>query len=389
MTPRCLIVYPFVAHYRLQVFLALMQRTDWEFEIISDRASEAGIRGVDPSLAERPIALGGLRWSFVENLWLLGRRLPLLWQRELMKRLRRKDYVAVIFLGNVYHLSTWVGVGVAKARGARVLIWTHGFLGGERYWVRLLRHGLYRQADRCLLFGERAAKLMRDSGFYPPGALRVVYNSMDYGSMDAARATTTEIEHQKLRASVFDRPSDPVVIAVGRLIAGKRLELLIEAVFSLRARGVAVNCLIVGDGSERDGLEALSRARGLERVVCFWGSAYGQEVDRLLLASDLCVVPGDVGLVVMHAFAAGLPVVTHDRFSRQGPEYEAIEAEVTGSFYRYGSLESLIAAMEGWFREPERLRQAEERCLAVTRGRYSSAYQSAAIVDAVASCCAP
>ena len=60
------------------------------------------------------------------------------------------------------------------------------------------------------------------------------------------------------------------------------------------------------------------------------------------MASDLCVIPGNVGLSAMHAFSVGLPVISHDNFDIQMPEFEAIIDSKTGSFYKHGNIEDLL-----------------------------------------------
>ena len=77
---KCLIVYHFFAHYRLHILRELMRDEEWDFEMVSDSQTAAGIKGIDPNLANVPIQEGGLRWSFVQNCMILGQRFPFLWQ---------------------------------------------------------------------------------------------------------------------------------------------------------------------------------------------------------------------------------------------------------------------------------------------------------------------
>lgn len=372
---KCLIVYHFFAHYRLHVLRQLMRDEEWDFEMVSDSKTAAGIKGIDPTLADVPIPEGGLRWCFVNNYNVLGRRFPFLWQRGLLKRLDRVDYDAVIFLGSIYFISTWVALRKARRMGKQVLFWTHGFLGKDSHLLSRIRHAFYRRADCCLLYGERAQSIMLESGFYRAEQLQVIYNSLDYEPMERCRLAMTPEARNELRQSLFSVDSEPVIVAVGRVNQVKRLDLLLRALAVLQDKQVKFRCLIVGDGSELESLKALASELKIESRVVFYGAAYGDDANRLLLASDICVIPGDIGLSAMHAMSAGLPAISHNCFERQMPEYEAIVEGVTGSFYEYGSVSDLANTMELWISNSERMQSVKSHCLGKVGTQFNVDYQ--------------
>lgn len=380
---KCLIVYHFFAYYRLHILRELMHDEEWEFEMVSDATTVAGIKGIDPELSNVRLEEGGLRWTFVKNRPVLGRRLPFLWQSGLLARIRQDDYDAIIFLGSIYFISTWAALHVAKGMGKRVLFWTHGFLGKDGALLNCVRHLFYRQADCCLLYGEKAQKIMVDSGYYKPEQLRVIYNSLDYEPMERCRSLMTSLERSKLRRALFGSDDVPVVVAVGRVNRVKRFDLLLRAIALLREREVSCRCLIVGDGAELKVLKELALELALEDWVEFYGAAYGDEADRLLLASDLCVIPGDVGLSAMHAMSAGLPVISHDNFTRQMPEHEAIVEGETGSFYEYESIEDLASCIRGWVADARLLESARECCFRKVGTHFHARYQVRVIKESL------
>jgi hypothetical protein len=65
------------------------------------------------------------------------------------------------------------------------------------------------------------------------------------------------------------------------------------------------------------------------------------------------VSPGNVGLTAMHTMVFGTPVLTHDDFPHQMPEFEAIKESETGSFFKYGDVESLADGISRWFDEKQ------------------------------------
>jgi len=115
-----------------------------------------------------------------------------------------------------------------------------------------------------------------------------------------------------------------VVVAIGRLVEKKGIDVLVRSYSILKERGVRCNCIIVGEGPFRKRLEALVRSKGLADDVVFRGELVSNEVTALLKRASLLVHPsivtagGDrdgVPNVVLEAMAMGIPVVVTDASS--------------------------------------------------------------------------
>jgi len=95
---------------------------------------------------------------------------------------------------------------------------------------------------------------------------------------------------------------------VGRLVAQKNVELLLEAT-ALMAQDVEL--VIVGDGEDRAKLEALARHLKPNSVT-FAGVQRGEDLLMQYRQADAFVLPSrkeSTGLVLLEAMAAGLPIV--------------------------------------------------------------------------------
>ncbi|HPS89509.1 MAG TPA: glycosyltransferase family 4 protein [Methanosarcina vacuolata] len=103
------------------------------------------------------------------------------------------------------------------------------------------------------------------------------------------------------------------IIFAGRLIKEKNVDLLIKAVALLKADFPDLRCCIVGDGPERAALVELAKRRGVCENVEFAGfQEYGALIGKIK-ASKVLVLPSSregFGMVVIEAFACGVPVVT-------------------------------------------------------------------------------
>ena len=48
----------------------------------------------------------------------------------------------------------------------------------------------------------------------------------------------------------------------------------------------------------------------------------------------------------MHSLIYGTPVVTHNNFAEQMPEFEAVRPNVSGAFYKYNDVSDLCLKIE-------------------------------------------
>ena len=104
-------------------------------------------------------------------------------------------------------------------------------------------------------------------------------------------------------------PADGPVVALGRLMAEKGFDVLIEAV-ALMPPAEQPEVVIVGDGPDRTLLEALALRRGID--VEFAGAVAPSEVGNWYRRARLVCVPSrreGFGMITAEALAAGRPVV--------------------------------------------------------------------------------
>jgi glycosyltransferase involved in cell wall biosynthesis len=134
------------------------------------------------------------------------------------------------------------------------------------------------------------------------------------------------------------------VINVGRLVPLKGQAVLIDAVAELVARGLAVELEIIGDGPDRERLEQIAQAHGLNGAVRFIGPIGQDEIrDRYAWADVLCVP----------SFAEGLPVVLMEAMAMEKPVVatqimgipELVENGTNGLLVPPGRVDALAAAL--------------------------------------------
>lgn len=379
-TLRVAIVYQYIAHYREPIFKRLSADKKIEYTIFSDCQSNISSLEVIKLNNNNDNNVREIRWARLKNHWFFN---TVLWQSGLLSISYSQQYDVIIFLGDVHYLSTWVSSAIARIRGKRVLFWGHGFKSFETGIRSVLKKFFFRIPHGHLLYGNIARDYLDYSGF-DRNSLYVVYNSLDFDEQTSILLELSETKIRNTRKELFDYPNCPLLISVGRIDREKRLDILIDAVAILRRQGVATNLLIVGDGPDRQNLELLAAGSGDGSFIKFLGAIYGEtNLGEIIGSADLCVVSGAVGLVIVHAYGYGVPVIAHNRLQVHNPEFELMVPNLTGELYEEGNAESLARAIRQWLECNTDKAVVAQRCRQAIERFYNPAYQHRVIDHAV------
>lgn len=161
------------------------------------------------------------------------------------------------------------------------------------------------------------------------------------GTCSAARTVVIHngIDVDAVPWSRHDAPV-PTVTSVGRLAAPKDFPTLVRALARVDAEPFRAR--IVGDGPDRDEVDATIRESGLSERVELLGER--RDVVDLLAASDVFVLSSTseaMPMSVLEAMAAAVPVVG----AAVGGIPELVEDEVTGLLFEPRDVDGLAAAL--------------------------------------------
>lgn len=336
------IIYNFAPRYREAIFKMIDQEydCDWYF---GDNNTD--IKGLDLSILQRVYIL--------KNKAVI--RYPLYYQLDVLCLLKNDDYSTYLILGDVFCISTWLFIIKAKLfyPNKRIYFWSHGWYGKEGFMKKKLKKFFFRLVDGTFLYGNYAKNLMLKEGF-KSSKLFVIHNSLMYSQQIALREnmTVSDIYRKHFNNDNLN------LIFIGRLTTVKRLDLLIKALIELKSRGLGFNLTLVGDGVQRQKLQDLVNLKMLSENVWFYGACYDERINaNLIFNADLCVAPGNVGLTAIHSMVFGTPVATHNCFKYQMPEFEAIHEGITGTFFDYENVDSIVNAIINWFEMHKNNRQ--------------------------------
>ena len=353
----CIFNYP--SYYRECIYKKIDETFDTQFmwgEAVED-GKPCDIKKLDYSILRR-------RPLINKNKMLLG-RYP--WVTGLMTMpFRPYDTYMLTELGWNSGLPFML---LCRLMGKRVYGWGHGdrHVKASNKWLFRLK---YQLVTGFFCYGERGRQRLIELGV-PAEKLHVIYNSLgERFDPEERRVCQSDILRTHFGNDL------PTLLFVGRLTAVKQLDWLIRAMQQHDAQGVKYNLLLIGDGSEGAKLRQLAAASGLQERIWFYGECYDEsQLNVLIYNADLCVSPGNVGLTALHAMMYGTPVLSHDDFETQMPEYETIIPGQTGMLYRHGSFDDFCRQITLWLTTQRDRDEVRRHCYDLINGKWNADYQ--------------
>jgi L-malate glycosyltransferase len=221
---------------------------------------------------------------------------------------------------------------------------------------------IVRRVARIIAVSAAAAQPYLDAGV-PRPAVSVVPNCVPI-------PPTVSAEERAILRSELGLAVDACwAVTSGRLIPWKGNLDAIRAVAAVRASGLDLGLLVLGDGPQRDELAEEAAKLDLEDRVVFAGwrdepVPFLQAADVALLASQS---PDPFPRSVIEAMACGLPVVA----TEYGGAQEAFQDGVSGVLVRGSGHEPLAEGLEVLVRSPELRKQLGTEARAHAECRFS------------------
>jgi glycogen synthase len=221
----------------------------------------------------------------------------------------------------------------------------------RRPWV-VSHHGWYSRPDRTLALQDRLKR------FLLRWATSISVSQAVADDLETPSIVIGNAYRDDLFRVLPDVPRTGELLFVGRLVSDKGVDVLLDSLGRLAARGVRPALTVVGDGPEKPALESQARRLEIGERVQFLGSRHGEEVVRLLNAHRILVVPSrydePFGIVALEGIACGCLVIG----SRGGGLKEAIGP--CGLIFDNGDAAGLAGLLQAVLADPERFRPRPE-----------------------------
>lgn len=334
---RVLIVQQINRAYRVPLLTKLSQRPEIDLTMVYGTTPPVQAGDIGISIAVEPMPfrtisgpIGGIRFKGREFLWF-----------ELaVKTLKQQFFDVVICDYYIRLLSIWPMQSIQHRRGANFILWGIGFHQHPTPLIDLIRMMMVKRTDALLLYSENESKRYQNMGV-PTEKCFVTQNTVDIEAIDAAVAATSQTDILACREKMGVKNSS-LLIHVGRLAQNKRLDLLIYALAKLRDRKLDTHLVLVGEGPEMQNLSQLAAALSISDAVHFLGPITDHiKLAPWVLASDLFVAPGQIGLMAPMCMAYGKTLVISNIEKQHGPEVQVFSVGQTGLDYKFGDIEDL------------------------------------------------
>jgi len=324
---------------------------------------------------------GAVPWSLeVRNRWVsvLGR--DVLWQ-PLPDCVRRSDLVIIMQENRILSNYPLILRRLLGGR-AKVAYWGHGCNfqsdrpegmreSWKRFWLT--------KVDWWFGYTNLTSRVLVANGF-PDARITCLDNTIDNERFvgDLARIDDERVAAMRRELSVA--PDAPVGLYCGSLYPDKRLDFMVDAAERVRARIPTFELVVVGDGPSRPMLEEFVADRPWAHVA---GMRTGLDKAACFRMSDVVLSPGLVGLHLLDAFCAGLPLFT-TRNARHSPEIDYLVSGVNG-FALPDEVEAYAGAVAALLRNRTRYLAVRRAALAAAE-RYTLDNMVANFVGGIEAC---
>lgn len=285
----------------------------------------AAARGIDVRLVVgQPSATealkqdtGQLPWAdLMRNRTLRVKGVDLIWQ-SLPAELRGADLVVLIQENRVLSNYPWL-LRWRVRPGQKVAYWGHGRnlqsdapRGLRERWKRWFVN----RVDWWFAYTESTRAILRTDGF-PDERITVLDNAIDNEQFARDLAAVTPAQLGACLARIDASRGAPVGLYCGSLYPDKRLELLVAAADRVHDQLPGFRLVVVGDGPSRS---TITDAASSRPWLHWAGVQRGIDKAAWFRAAQVYLSPGAVGLHVLDAFCAGVPMITTEG-ARHGPE---------------------------------------------------------------------
>lgn len=211
---------------------------------------------------------------------------------------------------------------------------------------KLYKKWAIRLADQIITVSDANRKLMLELYPFVKEKITTVHNGISLKINPISNEQKKRIKKDIFKASDHNQ----ILLAVATLHPRKGLKYLIKAFQKIHNKKPSTRLIIAGEGPERVILEKLISNLGLVNKVMLLGQR--DDINKLMQSADLFILPSlkeAFGLVIIEAFATGLPVIA----TEVGGIPEIIINQKNGLLIKPANRFAIEKAIEKLLRHPQ------------------------------------
>ncbi|MEZ4823122.1 MAG: glycosyltransferase [Ignavibacteria bacterium] len=263
----------------------------------------------------------------------------------------------IISVFNTGNLNIYILFLLRKFYKFKIILWSFGYdpvrgFDPENNFSDKIRLYLSGKADAVIFYWEKGKEEVekyakkKDHFFVAP-------NTLDTEKLFILKEKFDDTGKEKIKSELGVNEKNQFVY-IGRLLKDKEVEILIRAFSQLDSIKEDVRLTIVGDGPEMDSLKKLTKELGSNNII-FTGEILDEEqTGKWIYISDAFIMPGRLGLSVVHSFCFGTPVISQKKdgyFHGEGVGY--IKDGVNGFLIEDGNVNAISEKLSEIINNPE------------------------------------
>lgn len=192
-------------------------------------------------------------------------------------------------------------------------------------------------------------------------------------SVESAKVFSEE-ELAPIRTRLGKKEGDVFLLSVSRLVHQKAIDIVIRALALMPEN---IKLAVVGDGPDREMLEALSKELNVTDRVVFIGHVERTETAKFRNVCDIFVLPSrseGQGISFLSTMLSGMPVVTTQEGGIADFLFDRVrnpDKPTTGWAVDVDNPEQIQEAVEDILSDPERAKKVTETARALIKTKYS------------------
>ncbi len=341
-----------LTEYNFPLYKRLCEVDSFNISFYFDNATEAMLNDLGGFMGKS----FAIRWKS------LGRRMELYLSYEFLWRVIRDKPSIILVEDGSNVLNNLVLVLLKPIIGYKLVIWGLGDIPGRKqsFFKRVafpVIKFVWRKCDAIVAYSSYGKSIYASNAGVSAGKIYIAQNAIDLGNVE--ERVLRFKESSPLRNILRNQK---VIVYCGRLVPTKRPKDLIQAFTIVNAQvKEGLSLVIMGSGELEQELKQMCAKLNLTNCL-FVGHRELEEASEVFAFSDVCVVPGEGGLVINHALRHGVPVIVS---SGDGTEFDLINERQNGRFFHQGDIADLADKIFDVISTPSYKLQAQQKKLNV------------------------
>ncbi|WP_445367264.1 glycosyltransferase family 4 protein [Methylomonas sp. BW4-1] len=161
---------------------------------------------------------------------------------------------------------------------------------------------------------------------YPSSRITVLNNSIDTSEFKRLLSKQTPDNVAEFKRQEGIDSDARIGLFCGSLYSEKKIDFLLETALSIHKKNSKFVLLIVGNGKDQKMVEDFAKQH---LFIKYLGALFGEKKALAFKSAELFLCPGLVGLAILDAFTAALPLFTSD-IQNHSPEIEYLKQGLNG-----------------------------------------------------------